>query len=78
MILGRSTHNALRAICSTLHLSMKFLTREEVAEVLGDTKVARACYIATLKGKENLIAQTISLDSLKHIKVEKNWRLKMG
>ena len=39
--------------------------------MLRDTKVARACYIATLKGKENLIAQTISLDSLKRIQVEK-------
>ncbi|XP_071912192.1 uncharacterized protein [Coffea arabica] len=63
MILGRPTLNALRAVCSTLHLSMKFPTSDGVAEVLGDPEVARACYIATLKGKEKLVAQTICLES---------------
>ncbi|XP_071926041.1 uncharacterized protein [Coffea arabica] len=62
MILGRPTLNALRAVCSTLHLSMKFPTPAGVAEVLGDPEVARACYIATLKGKEKLIAQTTCLE----------------
>ncbi|XP_071924104.1 uncharacterized protein [Coffea arabica] len=62
MILGRPTLNALRAVCSTLHLSMKFPTPEGVAEVLGDPEVARACYIATLKGKEKLVAQTACLE----------------
>ncbi|XP_027183805.1 uncharacterized protein LOC113782093 [Coffea eugenioides] len=62
MILGRPTLNALRAVCSTLHLSMKFPTPEGVAEVLGDPEVARACYIATLKGKEKLVAQTVLLE----------------
>ncbi|XP_027181965.1 uncharacterized protein LOC113780356 [Coffea eugenioides] len=63
VILGRPTLNALRAVCSTLHLSMKFPTSAGVAEVLGDPEVARACYIATLKGKEKLVAQTICLES---------------
>ncbi|XP_071920768.1 uncharacterized protein [Coffea arabica] len=62
MILGRPTLNALRAVCSTLHLSMKFPTPDGVAEVLGDPEVARACYIATLKGKEKLVAQTTCLE----------------
>ncbi|XP_071906208.1 uncharacterized protein [Coffea arabica] len=62
MILGRPTLNALRAICSTFHLSMKFPTPAGVAEVLGDPEVARACYIATLKGKEKLVAQTVCLE----------------
>ncbi|XP_027155637.1 uncharacterized protein LOC113756010 [Coffea eugenioides] len=62
MILGRPTLNALRAICSILHLSMKFPTPTGVAEVLGDPEVARACYIATLKGKEKLVAQTTCLE----------------
>ncbi|XP_071902705.1 uncharacterized protein [Coffea arabica] len=43
--------------------SMKFPTSAGVAEVLGDPEVARACYIATLKGKEKLVAQTICLES---------------
>ncbi|XP_071906258.1 uncharacterized protein [Coffea arabica] len=63
MILGRPTLNALRAVCSTLHLNMKFPTPDGVAEVLGDPKVARACYIATLKGKEKLVIQTTCLES---------------
>nr|XP_027076063.1 uncharacterized protein LOC113699918 [Coffea arabica] len=62
MILGRPTLNALRAVCSTLHLNMKFPTPDGVAEVLGDPEVARACYIATLKGKEKLVAQTTCLE----------------
>nr|XP_027103133.1 uncharacterized protein LOC113724429 [Coffea arabica] len=62
MILRRPTLNALRAVCSTLHLSMKFPTPAGVAEVLGDLEVARACYIATLKGKEKLVAQTVCLE----------------
>ncbi|XP_027166642.1 uncharacterized protein LOC113766677 [Coffea eugenioides] len=62
MILGRPTLNALRAVCSTLHLSMKFPTPDGVAEVLGDPEVARACYIATLKGKEKLVAQVAYLE----------------
>nr|XP_027103138.1 uncharacterized protein LOC113724435 [Coffea arabica]XP_027103142.1 uncharacterized protein LOC113724438 [Coffea arabica] len=62
MILGRPTLNALRAVCYTLHLSMKFPTPAGVAEVLGDPEVVRACYIATLKGKEKLVAQTFCLE----------------
>ncbi|XP_027157757.1 uncharacterized protein LOC113759384 [Coffea eugenioides] len=62
MILGRPTLNALQAVCSTLHLSMKFSTPVGVAEVLGDPEVARTCYIATLKGKEKLVAQTACLE----------------
>ncbi|XP_027082124.2 uncharacterized protein [Coffea arabica] len=62
MILGPPTLNALRAVCSTLHLSMKFPTPTGVAEVLGDPKVARTCYIATLKGKEKMVAQIACLE----------------
>nr|XP_027102165.1 uncharacterized protein LOC113723098 [Coffea arabica] len=70
MILGRPTLNALRAVCSTLHLSMKFPTPDGVAEVLGDPEVARACYIATLKGKEKLVAQTVLLELWEPIEKE--------
>ncbi|XP_027155205.1 uncharacterized protein LOC113755392 [Coffea eugenioides] len=63
MILGRSTLNALRTVCSTLHLSMKFSTPTGVAEVLEDPEVVRTCYIATLKDNEKLVAQTACLES---------------
>ncbi|XP_071933156.1 uncharacterized protein [Coffea arabica] len=62
MILGRPTLNALQAVCSTLHFSMKFPIPARVAEMLGDPEVARAYYIATLKGKEKLVAQTACLE----------------
>ncbi|XP_027166716.1 uncharacterized protein LOC113766760 [Coffea eugenioides] len=62
MILGRPTLNALRAVCSTLHLSMKFPMLAGVAEMLGDPEVTQACYNATLKGKEKLVAQTTCLE----------------
>ncbi|XP_071916252.1 uncharacterized protein [Coffea arabica] len=75
MILGRPTLNALRAVCSTLHLSMKFSTPDGVAEVLGDPEVARACYITTLKGKEKLVAQTTCLEPWEL--AEKEERLEM-
>ncbi|XP_027181971.1 uncharacterized protein LOC113780363 [Coffea eugenioides] len=41
---------------------MKFPTLAGVAEVLGDPEVGRACYIATLKGKEKLVAQAAYLE----------------
>ncbi|XP_027174417.1 uncharacterized protein LOC113774040 [Coffea eugenioides] len=75
MILGRPTLNALRAVCSTLHLSMKFPTPTGVAEVLRDSEVVRACYIATLKGKEKLVAQTACLEPWKPM--EKRERLEI-
>nr|XP_027118552.1 uncharacterized protein LOC113735761 [Coffea arabica] len=62
MISGRSTLNAFRAVCSTLHLIMKFPTPAGVVEVLGDPKVVRECYIATLKSKEKLVVQTACLE----------------
>lgn len=61
MILGRPTLNALRAVYFTLHLRIKFSTLEGVVVVSGDPEVAQACYIATLKGKERLVAQTTCL-----------------
>ncbi|XP_027158086.1 uncharacterized protein LOC113759712 [Coffea eugenioides] len=49
---------------------MKFPTPDRVAEVLGDPEVARACYIATLKGKEKLVAQTVLLEPWEPIEKE--------
>ena len=46
-----------------------------VVEVLGDPEVDRACYIATLKGKEKLVAQTTYLEPWEP--VEKRERLEM-
>ncbi|XP_071933894.1 uncharacterized protein [Coffea arabica] len=62
VFLGRPALNALRAIPSSLHLSVKFPTSGGIAEVHGDPKVARACYLAMLRGQEKVVAQTTSLE----------------
>ncbi|XP_071939298.1 uncharacterized protein [Coffea arabica] len=62
VFLGRPALNALRAIPSTFHLSVKFPTPGGIAEVHGDPEVARACYLATLRGQEKVVAQTTCLE----------------
>ncbi|XP_071900977.1 uncharacterized protein [Coffea arabica] len=62
MFLGRPALNALRAIPSTLHLSMKFPTPGGITEVHGDPEVARACYLTTLRGPEKVVAYTTCLE----------------
>ncbi|XP_027061969.1 uncharacterized protein [Coffea arabica] len=62
VFLGRPALNALRAIPFTLHLSVKFPTPAGIAEVHGDPEVARACYLATLRGPEKVVVQTTCLE----------------
>ncbi|XP_071926225.1 uncharacterized protein [Coffea arabica] len=62
VFLGRPALNALRAIPSTFHLSVKFPTPGGIAEVRGDPEVARACYLPTLRGQEKVVAQTTCLE----------------
>nr|XP_027090363.1 uncharacterized protein LOC113711395 [Coffea arabica] len=49
MLIGRPTLNALRAVYSTYHLSLKFPTPAGVAEVSSDMGTARECYLATIQ-----------------------------
>jgi hypothetical protein len=56
-IIGRTALNELKAVTSTLHLCMKFSTKEGVGVVKGDQKEARRCYNLSLKvipGQHNL------------------------
>ncbi|XP_027083659.2 uncharacterized protein [Coffea arabica] len=62
VFLGRPVLNALRAIPSTLHLSVKFPIPGGIAEVRGDPEVDRACYLAMLQGREMVVAQTTCLE----------------
>lgn len=48
-IFGRTALNELKAVTSTPHLCMKFLTDEGVGVVKGDQKATRLCYNTTLK-----------------------------
>lgn len=45
VILGRPTLNKLRAIISTYHQTIKFLTCAEVEEVRSDHRESRHCYL---------------------------------
>ncbi|XP_071901264.1 uncharacterized protein [Coffea arabica] len=62
VFVGWPALNALRAIPSSLHLSVKFPTPGGIAEVQGDLEVARACYLAMLRRPEKVVAQTTSLE----------------
>ena len=47
-IIGRPTLNSWKAVTSTCHLSVKFLTEHGVGQVQGDQLAARECYLAML------------------------------
>ncbi|KAL0433889.1 UNVERIFIED_CONTAM: hypothetical protein Slati_2723200 [Sesamum latifolium] len=49
MILGRPSLNMFQAIASTYHLKIKFPTRDEIGEEIGDRRQARECYASILK-----------------------------
>ncbi|XP_071921818.1 uncharacterized protein [Coffea arabica] len=54
VFLGRPALNALRAIPSSLHLSVKFPPPGGIAEVHEDSEVAISCYLVMLRGQEKL------------------------
>ena len=51
MLLGRPSLNAIRAIPSTYHMVVKFHTENGVGMVRGDQRVARECYLTSMKHK---------------------------
>ena len=51
MLLGRPSLNAIKAIPSAYHMIIKFPTVNGVGTVRGDQRVARECYIASMKQK---------------------------
>jgi len=61
-IIGRPTLNKLRAITSTHHLKMKFLTNNGVGEVKGDKLIARKCYNISLKAPRNKETLLVGID----------------
>ena len=52
MLLGRPSLNAIKAIPSAYHMIIKFPTVNRVGTIRGDQRVARECYIASMKQKE--------------------------
>ena len=51
MLLGRPSLNAIRAIPSTYHMVVKFHTENGVGMVRGDQRVAKECYLTSMKQK---------------------------
>ena len=58
-IIGRPTLNSWKAVTSTYHLSVKFLTEHGVGEVQGDQLAVRECYLAMLAMDEQTQAMNI-------------------
>ena len=49
VLLGRPSFNAIKAISSAYHTVIKFPTKNGVGMVRGDQRVARECYLASMK-----------------------------
>ena len=61
MLLGRSSLNVIRVIPSTYHMVVKFPTENRGVMVRGDQRVARECYLASMKQKA---VDSIHMDEL--------------
>ena len=48
VILGRPWIHAIRAVPSTLHVKVKFYTKQGIAIVKGNQQVDRLCLVATV------------------------------
>ena len=53
-ILGRPTLNSWKAVTSTYHLMIKFLTEYGVGELRGSQMAARECYVAMMEMEEQV------------------------
>ena len=51
MLLGRPSLNAIRTIPSAYHMVVKFPMENGVGMVQGDQRVARECYLVSMKQK---------------------------
>ena len=61
MLLGRPSLNSIRVIPSAYHMIVKFPMENGVGMVRGDQRIARECYLASLKQK---IVDSIHVDKL--------------
>ena len=59
-IIGRPILNSWKAVTSTYHLSVKFLTEYGIRQAQGDQLAARECYLAMLALDEHV--QTMSIE----------------
>ena len=61
MLLGRPSLKVIKAIPSAYHMMIKFPTTSRVGMVRGDQRMARECYLASMKQK---IVDNVYLDDL--------------
>ena len=61
MLLGRPSLNVVRVIPSAYHMAIKFLKENEVRMLRGDQRVARECYLTSMKQK---VVDSIHMDEL--------------
>ena len=61
MLLGRPYLNALRAVPSTYHMVIKFPIENRVGVVRGDQRVARECYLVSIKKK---VVKSVHMDEI--------------
>ena len=79
-IIGRPTLNSWKAVTSTYHLSVKFLTEYGVGEVQRDQLAARECYLAMLAMDEQVQMMNIeemrvvaeSTEALENVSLDKD------
>ena len=79
-IIGMPTLNSWKAVTSTYHLSVKFLTEHGIGQVQGDQLAARECYLAILAMDEQVQAMNIDekrvvaepIDALEDISLDEN------
>ncbi|RDX97492.1 hypothetical protein CR513_19730, partial [Mucuna pruriens] len=63
IIMGQSALNRLKAIVSTYHLCMKYLTNKGVGSIWADSSMARRCYEDSLRvGQQRSAVNTLSLE----------------
>ena len=59
ILVARPWLHTLRAVSSTLHQNVKYLSEGQIEEILGDQAIARRCMIAAIqhKPKDELLAR---------------------
>ena len=64
-IIGRPTLNSWKAVTSTYHLSVKFLTEYGIGQAQGDQLAARECYLAMMALNEQV--QTMNIEERRFV-----------
>jgi len=79
VILGRPSFNTLGAVVSIPHLAMKFLSPSgDILTIYGDQRLARECYIASLRPRVGRDARIELVDNTVSLELSNGRTLKLG